>query len=373
MSNRSFLLKFSVLVVLLSNAFIFVSQACTGISLRSKAMDIIQARTIEWAEYNLNSKLIVSPKGESYSSTLPNGEKGADWRNKFGFVGISLMENKYIGEGMNEAGLSAGIFYFKGYGSLAPYIKSTMNDDNARRVVDMDFVRWILSNFNTVDQMLENLDRIIVTPVYQPADGSKPSTGHWRVADASGRSVVIEIVNNGLVQIFDNIGVVTNSPGYAWHKINLSNYLNIEPGTIAQKKFGNFNAKAIGSGTASLGLPGDITPPSRFVRAAFYLSCAEVCGTAIETVAQAFHILNNFDIPIGTEFGSNNRSAIPINMPSATQWTSVLDLTNGNFYYKTMYDSTVKCISISQALKAVDHERAISLDRQIFNYTTVII
>ena len=92
-----------------------------------------------------------------------------------------------------------------------------------------------------------------------------------------------------------------------------------------------------------LGLPGDFPPPSRFVRAAFFRNTAPQGPDGFSTVTQCFHILNNFDIPIGIEHPLGEAPDIP----SATQWTSAIDLTNGRVYYKTMYNNTIRCIDLA--------------------------
>lgn len=340
--------------------------ACTGISLTTVAGDLIQARTIEWGESNLNSTLIVSPPQFSYTSILPDSSKGLSWTSRYGFVGISVSLEKFIGEGVNEMGLSAGIFYFKGYGSLAAYSA----EEKSSTLVDMDFVRWILGSFSTVDELLANLSSIKLVPVFIGPNGEPSPTGHWRVADKTGKNVVIEIIDHGEVHIYDNIGVLTNSPGYDWHLTNLGNYLNIQPGTIHVRDFGTYQATALGAGTAALGLPGDITPPSRFVRAAFYLFSAPTYRDPSDAVQEAFHILDNFDIPVGSEFTKDQRAHIP-SIPSATQWTSASDLTNLRFYYKTMYDSSVKYVDIRQGVREVKTEMSIPLDSGKFTVTGI--
>lgn len=192
-------------------------------------------------------------------------------------------------------------------------------------------------------------------------DGEPSPTGHWRVADKTGKNIVIEIINHGELHVYDNIGVVTNSPDYPWQLTNLGNYVNIESGTISSKNFGSYTAKALGAGTSSIGLPGDITPPSRFVRAAFFLFNSPIYDNASETVGEAFHILNNFDIPIGIEFGPDQRSHIP-DLPSATQWTTAIDLSNSKFYYKTMYESSVQFVDVSESVNAISTEETFALD-----------
>lgn len=342
--------------------------ACTGVSLLTTNKDLIQARTIEWAESSLNSKLMVSPAGYNYTTTMPDGTKGFSWKAKYGFVGISVTVDQFIGEGVNEKGLNAGIFYFKGFGSLAKYDPNRKN----ATLSDMDFVRWMLTNFATVDEMLAQLPSITLAPVYIDTEGMPTPTGHWRVGDKTGRNIVIEIINNGEVKVYENIGVLTNSPGYDWQLTNLSNYMNVQPGTIVTKEYGGYTAKSLGAGTAALGLPGDITPPSRFVRAAFYLFSAPEYNNTMGCVQEAFHILNNFDIPIGSEFARDHREHIP-NMPSATQWTSVSDLSNLNFYFRTMYDPSVQCIHVPTMVREVATETYLPLDNGKFEAKPYVI
>ncbi len=357
--------------LLITACIFFVSAtsvfACTGISLLGGTNNWILARTIEWGEFDLNSKLVVAPAGNMYTTTLNDGTKGISWKQKYGFVGVSVSVDTYIGEGMNEEGLNAGVFYFRGYGSL----EMLNNDNRGRALTDMDFVRWILGNFATVEEMLSAFKDITLVPVFLNPDGTPVPTGHWRVADKTGRNVVIEITNEGNVIVHENnVGVLTNSPSFDWHRTNLSNYINLEPGTVLGAQFGNYYANTFGTGTASLGLPGDITSSSRFVRAAFYLATAPKSETALEAVSQAFHILNNFDIPLGTEFSSEQRSGMP-KLPSATQWTAVSDLNNARFFYKTMYNSTIKCIDVKSILGKYKSEQYKELGEKEFTFQIV--
>jgi choloylglycine hydrolase len=363
MFNKNLLTGISVAVL----AHASVASACTGISLATTVGDHIHARTIEWGNFNLNSKLIVSARGHSYTSQLPEKKTGLTWENKHGFVGISVSDDRFIGEGMNEVGLNAGLFYFPGYGSLAPYDP----DDTGNNVADMDLVRWMLSQFSTVDEVKANVDKIKVVPIFIDAAGQPSPTAHWRVADKSGGSMVIEIMDKGKVHIYDNkVGVLTNSPDFPWMMTNLNTYINIQPGTVAPREVGGQKLRSFGVGTASFGLPGDISPPSRFVRAAFYRNTAPPLETPLEAVSQAFHILANFDLPIGIEFGEDERNNIP-NLPSATQWTAASDLSSGRFYYKTMYDSSIKQVDLNEIAFDGGAEMAHALDKGTFTYKDV--
>ena len=107
---------------------------------------------------------------------------------------------------------------------------------------------------------------------------------------------------------------------------------------------GEKTLRAFGATAGFLGLPGDDTPPSRFVRAAFLRATAPQRATAFETVQECFHLLNNFDVPIGLEHPAGQCPDIP----SATQWTSAIDLTHRLVYYKTAYNNTIRCLDLSQ-------------------------
>ena len=123
----------------------------------------------------------------------------------------------------------------------------------------------------------------------------------------------------------------------------MNNYVNLFPGSAPKQNLGRYTLQPLGGNSGFLGLPGDATPPSRFVRAAFYRATAPQLATGYETVMQCFHILNNFDIPIGTEHAVGEGPDIP----SATQWTSAIDLTNRKVYFKTAYNNNIRCIDLA--------------------------
>lgn len=335
-----------VLSAALSAALILLhapaANACTGIAFSTAKGEQLQARTIEWGEYDLKSKLVVSPRGTENTSYTPQGKNGMSWKSKYGLVGASTVMDDFIAEGINEKGLAAGIFYFPRYGSLEKFIPARAK----RSVSDADLVRWMLGNFATVDEALAGLKQIRIIAI-NPGGGDEPaSTGHWRIADASGKSVVLEITDRGMRRTYENkTGVLTNSPGFEWHLTNLNNYVNLLPGAAAAQDVNGVKIFPFGAGSAALGLPGDVTPPSRFVRAFFWLHSAPTPPDARAGMLQAFHILNNFDIPVGSEFARGQKTP---DLPSATQWTSVSDMTNKIFYYRTMYNSSIRQINLQE-------------------------
>ena len=329
-------MKKLLIIACLFFAWQFKAEACTGISMFSADGSYFQARTIEWAGTNLNSMYVVVPRNFSQTSFTPKGTNGMTFISKYGYIGLAVHEKEFIAEGLNEAGLSAGLFYFPNFGSYQLYDEKY----NSTTIADLQLVSWILSQFATVDEVKANINKVRVVSL-MGGDGSEEAI-HWRVGDKSGKQIVIEI-EKGVPHIYDNpIGVITNAPDFPWHLSNLSNYINLTPINPPAHKMADFMVEPIGHGNGFLGLPGDFTPPSRFVRAAFFKSTAPMLATARATMLQCFHILNNFDIPIGMNFPKNE---IP-DLPSATQWTSVIDLTNGVVYYKTFDNNNIRMIDL---------------------------
>lgn len=112
-------LTLSLLISLLSAHFSL--QACTGLSLRAKDGAYIQARTIEWEESHLPSEYVIIPRGRQIKTYTPAGLNGATFQTKFGVAGLAIIQKEFIAEGLNEAGLSAGLFYFPRNGTYSAY------------------------------------------------------------------------------------------------------------------------------------------------------------------------------------------------------------------------------------------------------------
>lgn len=308
--------------------------ACTGITLKSRDGAVVAARTIEWAESVMNAMYVVVPRHQELQSLTPSGMDGMKFRTKYGFAGVAVERKEFMVEGVNEKGLSAGLFYFPGYGKYPPYDPS----QKERSLADFQLVSYVLGECETVDEVKEKLRHVRVTH----AD-PRSSTVHWRFTEPSGRQAVLEIVDETM-HFYDNpLGVLTNSPGLEWHWTNLNNYINLQPGTPPEEDGALLRLKPFGAGSGLLGLPGDFTPPSRFVRAAFFQLTSPQQPSAQESIFQAFHILNNFDIPAGTEQPWGKASA---DVPSATQFTVATDTRNRILYYRTMYNGNIRSIDL---------------------------
>lgn len=315
----------------------FKVPACTGISFMAKDGGYVMARTMEWAGSYVPYGYVVVPRGEEITSYTPSGLNGLKYKTKYGVAGIAPQQKEFIIEGINEAGLSAGLFYFPKFGKYAEY-NPEMND---RTLADLQFVTWALGNFSTIDEVKRAIGTVTVVSV---AVGGDSSTVHWRIGEKSGRQVVLEFIDGKPVFYENRVGVITNGPDFNWHLTNLSNYINLQPGAAESCKWADFELSPISGGSGSLGLPGDMTSPSRFVRIAFFKATAPQMETSYKSVLQSFHILNNFDIPIGVEHPLGQSPDVP----SATPCTAVSDLKELKLYYRTRYNSTIRCINLNE-------------------------
>ncbi len=335
---RLFLTIFICLCVLFGSSY-----ACTGIVLKSKKGIAITGRTLEFAK-DIDSRLLAVPKGTRYTGTTPEGGNGVEWEAKYNIVGMSVLDTPHIAEGLNDQGLGIGLFYFPQYAKYPEYQPSDSND----YLAPWEYATWLLSNFRTVQEVKENAGKVKIAATVLPEwDQILPL--HFFVRDADGNSLVLEYIDGKLHIDDDPIGILTNSPDFLWHVTNLRNYVNLSAINVPKVKLSGLTVGAAGSGSGLLGLPGDFTPPSRFIRATVFTQTSLPVENADTGVTQAFHILDSFDIPKGTVYQKVEKGQNPYEY---TQWTSVSDLTNKKFYFHTYGDRRLRMAD----LKAVSFE-----------------
>jgi choloylglycine hydrolase len=244
---------------------------------------------------------------------------------------------------MNEKGLVVGTLYLPGFAEFQPY-------DPAQANISMnsaEFTNFVLTQFATVDQVGEGLKGIRVVPIPEPALGG-PAPVHLMVADRSGKAIAVQYLK-GELKVFNNpLRVLTNSPPFEWHMTNLRNYVNLSAVAWPAKKVENLDFAPIGAGSGFLGLPGDYTPPSRFVRAVAYTQTARKTPDGDETVYEVFRILDNFNLPLGTAEGPDASPELLKGMRSSTIWTTAADTRNLKYYYHTQHNRKVRMVDLKR-------------------------
>jgi len=310
--------------------------ACTGIKLVAKDGSIIHGRTLEFA-VQLDTSLAVSPRGYQFTGTTPAGP-GLVYTAKYAAVGTLVFDQPAFADGINEKGLSVGTFYFPGY---AEYAQITA-ENQSRAVSPLEFPNWILTQFATVAEVRAALSKIVIAPTVSEAWGSSPPPFHYIVYDKAGNCLVIEPIRGALVSYDNKLGVLTNSPTFDWHMTNLRNFINLRAGNVPPLKVSGMELAPFGQGSGMVGLPGDFTPPSRFVRAAIFSYTAIPAETAEECVLQVFHILNQFDIPKGLAREVKDGAT----HADYTMATCVRDPQALCYYFKSYEDQTIRKVDL---------------------------
>ena len=194
---------------------------------------MILARTIEWGGSDLNRQYVVVPRGYEQYSYIPRGERsGMKFTAQLRLYRVIRRTKGICGRGTKRGWTIPDYFTFPGYGRYEDYDSKL----KGYSIADLQLVSWILGNFSTVDEAMKAIKKIHIVPI-----DPRASTVHWRMADITGKQIVLEIVD-GQPNFYENtLGVLTNSPGFEWHMTNLNNYINLYSGTTNPRTLGNIN------------------------------------------------------------------------------------------------------------------------------------
>ena len=225
------------------------------------------------------------------------------WKTKYSFIGINLAGSTVYFDGVNEKGLAGGLLFLN---ACTFDKKENIEKEGLKAINAGEIVPWILSNFETVADIRESISKVAVTADDIPSLGElgkgNPMTVHYTFTDRNGDSVVLEATNNGHFRVFNNtVGVMANDPTFDWHMTNLGNYVQVQG---FNNNSNNLNKETtinpISNGSGLLGLPGDYTSPSRFVRAAYLRNLIDEVSDE-DAPAAVFSVLNSVWIPKGVE------------------------------------------------------------------------
>ncbi|MFA5004907.1 MAG: choloylglycine hydrolase family protein [Candidatus Omnitrophota bacterium] len=340
-----------IAVILFLALGVNLSFACTDFQVKAEDGTVVIGRSMEFP-VDLHSNVIIVPRGEKFVSIDDKGVKGIIWTNKYGFLGINAynLKNCYV-EGFNEKGLAFGALMFTG----AKYQPA----EPGKFVTISDFGSWMMGNFATVEEVKEALAKINVA-----GNSLKEAGGelymHIALHDAFGKNLVVEFID-GKIKVYDNpLGVMTNRPDFQWQINNLRNYINLDAHDRKDRMLNGLKLEPTGVGSGLLGLPGDWTPPSRFVRVAYSLDAALPAKNAPEAVNLAEHLLNIVDIPKGVI----EENPVPfVHMQGYAQWVVIKDLTNRILYYKTYENTAWKMIDLKKfSLQPISVQKSIAID-----------
>ena len=326
-----------VLAGLLAAGAVTESPACTDFRIKAADGTVIIGRTMDF-EVPVLSFVRVFPRCERWSSDAPRMSKGISWTSRYGYVAIDmggrlvdpLDRGENLADGLNEKGLSFGWLSLPDF---TAYQDRAAEAEPAKAIAHLDLCAWALGNFATVDEVKTAFAGVHVwgKPI-GPVNLIMPL--HASVHDASGRSIVLEFTREG-PKVHENLpGVLTNAPTFDWHLVNVRNFVNLKAMSAGPIRVDASVLSPIGSGSGLLGIPGDWTPPSRFVRTAAMGHLAMEPKDAEGGVILAEQLLGSVTIPRGLELVQGQG---PVR-PNFTRWSVIKDLRNRVLYFRG-YDS----------------------------------
>ncbi len=298
---------------------------CTAAAYKTK--DFYFGRTLDY-DFSYGEEVVVIPRGYCFSF-----RNMGEIRRHYAMVGMAHMEQgqPLFYDAVNEKGLGMAGLNFVGN---ARYQDPVQGRDN---VATFEFIPWILCRCATVREAEELLLRINLTKT--PFSRRLPTAQlHWLISDRT-KSVTVESMEDGL-HVYENpVGVLTNNPPFEIQMFGLNNYRN-----LSAKASGNHFAEGLKleeycRGMGAMGLPGDLSSQSRFVRAAFVKMNSVSGDSEQESVSQFFHILGSVDQQRGCcHVGEEPVDGKLISKYEITIYTSCANADKGVYYY-TSYDN----------------------------------
>lgn len=246
----------------------------------------------------------------------------------YAMIGIAAVVEGYplYYDATNEKGLSMAGLNFPGNADYKPEIEGKDN------VTPFEFIPWILGQCANVDEAKELLDKINLVKI-NFSEELPLSPLHWIISDRD-KSITVESVKEGL-KIYDNpIGILTNNPTFDMQMFNLNNYMGLSKESPTNRFAKNIDFNIYSRGMGAMGLPGDLSSASRFVRAAFTKINSTSGDSESESISQFFHILGSVAQQRGCVLVEEGKYEITI-------YTSCCNTDKGIYYYTTYENNQI--------------------------------
>lgn len=299
---------------------------CTALTFKTK--DFYFGRNLDYT-YSYGESVTVMPR--AFPLILRSGET---LNRHFAVIGMAHVRQNFplFYDGMNEKGLCMAGLNFVGN---AVYGKKAENKNN---IAQFEFLPWVLSACDSVDSALKTLKNVNITD--EPFEKRMPAASlHYLLAD-KGRCVVIEPVKSGL-KVYENpVGVLANNPPFNEQIRHLGAFRALSPKTPKNTFSDSYLLPVYSRGMGTIGLPGDLTSPSRFVRAAF-VRAHTVCGKGeAESVSSFFHILGAAEQQKGCCIAEDGKEEYTI-------YSSCCNADKGIYYYKTYASQRICAVGLN--------------------------
>ncbi|HIW72476.1 MAG TPA: choloylglycine hydrolase family protein [Candidatus Levilactobacillus faecigallinarum] len=310
---------------------------CTSLTYKNSRGDHFLARTMDFS-FELNGRAMFMPRQRTVQ-----GDAGA-FTTKYGFVGAGrTIGHEIFVDGVNERGVGAAALYFP---QNAHYVDQA--DEDKLGIAPHDFVTWVLGNAGSVAELRDLVHQVQL--VDTPISLLQLTTPlHYIISDTTGDTAVLEATSDHLELIDNPVGVMTNSPEFGWHLQNLSTYGTLTAEERPLHDYLGYQLKTQGPGTGALGMPGDYTSPSRFVRTAFAKHFSQATPDTPSTLNLLQHLLDSVTIPKGVKLKADGES-------DYTQYRGYMSLDDRAYYMEPYDNLELQCLQLTDDMLANQHD-----------------
>ena len=300
---------------------------CTAVSWKAKHHYF--GRNLD-LEYGLEEQICITPRRFTFRFRHKLAQDS-----HYAMIGTAFVTEEYplYFDATNEMGLSMAGLNFP---HNAVYHSLDAKKDN---IASFELIPWILGqckNVSEAEKLLENIQ--IVSDAFR--EDLPPTPLHWIISDAT-KSIVLESMADGQRIHPNPVGVLTNNPPFDFHLLHLANYRHLSPEQSENHFSSKLDLSPYSNGMGGLGLPGDFSSTSRFIKAAFVKENS-IGGTVQQDITQFFHILDSVSMPRGSVRMQDGRYEI-------TRYSSCCDTISGIYYYKTYEGYHIRCVNLHAA------------------------
>ena len=298
---------------------------CTAATYQTK--DFYIGRTLDY-EFSYGDQITITPRNYPFLFRYMG-----QMQTHYALIGMAHVAADYplYYDAVNEKGVGMAGLNFVGN---AVYESEKADREN---VAQFEFIPWVLSQCASMKEVRTLLERINLTGT--PFSPQLPTAGlHWIIADKDD-CITVESMADGL-HIYDNpVGILTNNPPFDMQMFQLNNYMSLSAKQPENSFAPELGLSTYSRGMGAMGLPGDLSSASRFVRAAFVKQHSVSGESESESVSQFFHILGAVDQPRGCCDVGEGKYEITI-------YTSCCNASKGIYYYTTYENHQITAVDM---------------------------
>ena len=298
---------------------------CTAATYKTR--DFYFGRTLDY-EFSYGDEIVFTPRAFPFDF-----RHTARRDTHYAMLGMAHVADGYplYYDAMNEKGLCAAGLNFVGNAVYTAVLPGREN------VAQFELIPWLLGSCASVAEVRTLLAGATVT--YTPfSDKFPPAQLHWLIADETG-AIVLESMADGLHLYENPTGVLTNNPPFPMQLFALNNYAQLSPRPPVNRFSKDLSLREYSRGMGAIGLPGDLSSQSRFLRAAFTRLNAKSDDTEEASVSQFFHILTSVEQTRGCCELENGKYEI-------TLYSSCCNAKTGVYYYTTYENRRITAIRL---------------------------